>query len=176
MAQMIPYMAAVGGSIGIRFKYGGKIGNTRDSHRLIAEAGARGGDLQDRLVNKLFNAYFEVNDDISSKDTLAKIATEVGLFKDQQEGLEFLKSEKRGAEVDREVEFNQYRRGISGVPHFIIEGTISRTIKSDNVDQQEVGGAQDPKVFEQIFAQLDKSTKSPVQLDGEACLPDGSNC
>jgi predicted DsbA family dithiol-disulfide isomerase len=131
MAQMIPYMAAIGGSVGIRFKYGGKIGNTRDSHRLIAEAGARGGDLQDRLVNKLFNAYFEVNDDISSKDTLAKIATEVGLFKDQQEGLEFLKSEKRGAEVDREVEFNQYRRGISGVPHFIIEGTISRTTKSD---------------------------------------------
>jgi predicted DsbA family dithiol-disulfide isomerase len=176
MAQMIPYMAAVGGSVGIKFKYGGKIGNTRDSHRLIAEAGARGGDLQDRLVNKLFNAYFEVNDDISSKDTLAKIATEVGLFKNQQEGLEFLKSDQRGAEVDREVDFNQYRRGISGVPHFIIEGSTSRMIKSDHVDQEEVGGAQDPKVFEQIFAQLDKSTKSPVQLDGEACLPDGSNC
>jgi predicted DsbA family dithiol-disulfide isomerase len=176
MAQMIPYMAAVGGSVGIKFKYGGKIGNTRDSHRIIAEAGARGGDLQDRLVNALFNAYFEVNDDISSKDTLAKIATEVGLFKNQQEGLEFLKSDARGAEVDKEVDFNQYRRGISGVPHFIIEGAISDQNVTNSTDQQEVGGAQDPKVFEQIFDQLDKSKKSPVQLDGEACLPDGSNC
>jgi len=30
----------------------------------------------------------------------------------------------KGAEVDREVNFNQYRRGISDVPHFTIEGNI----------------------------------------------------
>ena len=122
MAQMIPYMEQVGKSVGIDFKYGGKIGNTRDSHRLIAEAGAREGDMQDRLVNALFHSYFEVNDDISSKEVLAKIAAEVGLFKSVEEGMEFLKNDKRGKEVDKEVEFNQYRRGISGVPHFIIEG------------------------------------------------------
>jgi len=149
--------------VGIDFKYGGKIGNTRDSHRIIAEAGARGGDLQDRLVNALFHSYFEVNEDISSKEVLARIATEVGLFKSQEEGVKFLMSEQRGPEVDKEVEFNQYRRGISGVPHFII-------------GNEEVGGAQDPKVFEQIFAQLEKAGASKVELDGEACLPDGSNC
>ena len=122
--QMIPHMEAVGQAEGITFKYGGMIGNTRDSHRLIAEAGARGGDMQDRLVNALFHAYFEVNDDISDKATLATIATTVGLFASDEEGMEFLKSEKRGAEVDREVDINQYRRGISGVPHFTIEGNI----------------------------------------------------
>ena len=116
-------MEAVGRGEGIAFKYGGKTGNTRDSHRLIAEAGARGGDMQDRLVNVLFHEYFEVNDDISDKATLARIATGVGLFGSEEEGIEFLKSEKRGAEVDKEVDFNQYRRGISGVPHFTIEGT-----------------------------------------------------
>jgi len=119
---MIPHMEAVGAGEGIAFKYGGKIGNTRDSHRLIAEAGNRGGDLQDKLVNALFHAYFEVNDDISDKETLAKIAAEVGLFATKEEGLEFLKSDKLGAVVDKEVDYNQYRRGISGVPHFIIEG------------------------------------------------------
>jgi predicted DsbA family dithiol-disulfide isomerase len=173
MAQMIPYMHSIGESVGIDFKYGGKIGNTRDSHRIIAEAGARGGDLQDRLVNALFHAYFEVNEDISSKEVLARIAAEVGLFKDKEEGVEFLKSEKRGPEVDKEVEFNQYRRGISGVPHFII-GMVSSVFA--DVGNEEVGGAQDPKVFEYIFSQMDKGGASKVELDGEACLPDGSNC
>lgn len=122
MAQMIPYMKQVGDSVGIEFEYGGKTGNTRDSHRLIAEAGSKGLDVQDKLVNALFHAYFEVNEDISSKEVLARIAAEVGVFPSQEEALEFMKSEKRGAEVDKEVDFNQYRRGISGVPHFIIEG------------------------------------------------------
>lgn len=40
----------------------------------------------------------------------------------------------------------------------------------------EVGGAQDPRIFEQIFAQLEKHKKNDVQPEGDACLPDGSNC
>src|SRR5579859_8063407 len=176
MAQMIPYMAAVGGSVGIQFKYGGQIGNTRDSHRLIAFAGEKGGDYQDKLVEKLFHAYFEINEDISDKEVLARIATEAGVFESKEEALEFLKSEKLGPKVDEEVDFNQYRRGISGVPHFIIEGEISEDHEVNTLDQEEIGGAQDPRIFEQIFAQIDRSEKKPVQLDGEACLPDGSNC
>jgi len=176
MAQMIPHMAAVGDSVGIKFKYGGKIGNTRDSHRLIAFAGEKGAEYQDRLVEMLFHAYFEINEDISDKEVLARIAAEAGVFASKEEGLEFLKSEKLGPQVDKEVDFNQYRRGISGVPHFIIEGEISDDDFANVLDQEEVGGAQDPRVFEQIFAQIHKSEKKPVQLDGEACLPDGSNC
>jgi predicted DsbA family dithiol-disulfide isomerase len=125
MAQMLPYMQAVGERERIHFKYGGKTGNTRDSHRLIAEAGARGEDLQGRLVDALFHAYFEVNDDISSKEVLARIADEVGLFESEGEALDFLKSDKRGAEVDKEVILYQYGESINGVPHFIIGGMIS---------------------------------------------------
>ena len=177
MAQMIPYMAAVGGSVGIKFKYGGKIGNTRDSHRLIAFAGEKGSEMQDRLVEMLFHAYFEINEDISDKTVLARIAAEAGVFGSKEEGLEFLKSEMLGPKVDKEVDYNQYRRGINGVPHFIIEGEmLVDNDDADVLDQEEVGGAQDPRVFEQIFSQIDKSEKKPVQLDGEACLPDGSNC
>jgi predicted DsbA family dithiol-disulfide isomerase len=131
MSQMITHMAAVGKREGIQFKFSGKIGNTRDSHRLIAEAGAVGGDLQDMLVNALFHAYFEVNEDISSKETLARIAAKVGLFENQKKGMEFLESDKRGAEVDKEVKFNQYKRAINGVPHFIIDGRISMRTISD---------------------------------------------
>jgi predicted DsbA family dithiol-disulfide isomerase len=124
MAQMIPYMKQVGETVGIKFEYGGKTGNTRDSHRLIEEAGSKGLDVQDKLVNALFHAYFEVNEDITSKDVLARIAAEAGVFNSTEEALEFLKSDKRGPEVDKEVDFNQYRRGISGVPHFIIESNL----------------------------------------------------
>jgi predicted DsbA family dithiol-disulfide isomerase len=173
---MIPQMAEVGKREGIQFKFGGKIGNTRNSHRLIAEAGAGGGDLQDRLVNALFHAYFEVNEDISSKEVLARIATEVGVFESQEKGMEFLNSEKRGAEVDKEVEFNQNRRGIMGVPHFIIEGKTFLEEDSNDAGEAEIGGAQEPRMFQQIFAQVEKYKKAEAPHDGDACLPDGSNC
>src|SRR5438046_4086443 len=97
LVQMIPHMEQVGKGEGIKFKFGGKIGNTRDSHRLIAEAGVRGGNVQDRLVNALFHSYFEVNEDISSKETLARIAKDVGMFENEEKGMEFLKSEEKGA-------------------------------------------------------------------------------
>jgi predicted DsbA family dithiol-disulfide isomerase len=176
MAQMIPYMKQIGDSVGIKFEYGGKTGNTRDSHRLIEEAGQKGLDVQDKLVNALFHSYFEVNEDITSQDVLARIAAEVGLFSSKEEALEFLKSEKRGPEVDKEVDFNQYRRGISGVPHFIIEGSNSGKQGTDNLGEIEVGGAQDPKVFENIFSQLEKYHKDEPKIEGDVCLPDGSNC
>jgi predicted DsbA family dithiol-disulfide isomerase len=120
MAQMIPYMESIGAAEGILFKYGGKIGNTRDSHRLIALAGKKG--LQDAVVSSLFKAYFEVNEDISDRAVLSRIGVEEGVFKDEEEGKEVFAGEEMGKEVDREVEFNQYRRGIDGVPHFIIQG------------------------------------------------------
>jgi predicted DsbA family dithiol-disulfide isomerase len=170
----MPRMRKVGEAEGIAFKFGGKIGNTRDSHRLIAEAASKSHEMQDKLVSALFHAYFEVNDDISDKQTLAKIAKDVGLFKDDEEALEFLKSDKRGSQVDREVLLYQYGQNISGVPHFFIDGEIS----DDGliVDQVEVGGAQDAAVFKQIFDQLEKTKAADVEAAGDFCLPDGSNC
>ena len=141
---MVRYMEPVGAMEGIQFKYGGRVGNTRDSHRLIAKAVASEGDMQDHLVNALFHAYFEVNEDISSKEVLARIAAEVGLFKSQEKGMEFLGSDKMGSLVDKEVEYNQYRRGISGVPYFIIAGMVLGWYAfSNRADRIKVGGAQD---------------------------------
>lgn len=58
VARMIPYMVEVGRSCGINFSYGGDIGNTLDSHRLIEYAYVKGGqDKQDAVVNALFRRY-----------------------------------------------------------------------------------------------------------------------
>lgn len=51
-----------------------------------------------------------------------------------------------------------------------------RKNETDFVDQAEIGGAQEPSVFEQVFAQLEKRKESAVKVDGDVCLPDGSNC
>jgi len=44
---------------GQNFKFGGKTGNTRDSHRLIQLAKTKSPQLQTRVVEELFAAYFE---------------------------------------------------------------------------------------------------------------------
>ena len=45
--------------VGVKYTVEGLTGNTFDSHRLIAFAGRQGADVQDRLVEQLFRAYFE---------------------------------------------------------------------------------------------------------------------
>jgi len=43
---------------GLDYSMDGLTGNTLNSHRLIAYAGQQGLDVQDRLVEELFKAYF----------------------------------------------------------------------------------------------------------------------
>lgn len=52
-------LASVGKDVGIKFKFGGRTGNTRDSHRLIQLAKTSGPDVQKKTVESLFEAYFE---------------------------------------------------------------------------------------------------------------------
>jgi len=39
-----------------------------------------------------------------------------------------------------------------------------------------MSGAQEPGLFEQIFQQVEKLKDNDVVAEGEACLPNGSNC
>ncbi len=43
---------------GLNYTMEGDTGNTLNSHRLIAFAGRQGPDVQDRIVEQLFKAYF----------------------------------------------------------------------------------------------------------------------
>lgn len=54
-ARMIPHMQEVGRAEGITFSYGGDMGNTLDSHRLIELAAEQG--KQDQMVEALFKRY-----------------------------------------------------------------------------------------------------------------------
>lgn len=104
-------LSEIGHELGINFAYGGKTGNTRDSHRVVQLAKTKGEKTQTRVMEKLFNAYFELNEDITDHAVLTKAAVGGGL--EEKEVKEWLESDKGGPEVDREVAAAQ-RRFISG--------------------------------------------------------------
>ena len=132
-------LEGVGNENGIKFSFGGKTGNTRDSHRLIELAKTKGGNTQTKLVEALFKAYFEDEQDITSHEVLRGAAVKAGL--EEKEAGYWLESDKGGPEVDKEVR-NAQMQGISGVPNFTLQGKF------------EIGGAQDPEAFLKAFEQV----------------------
>jgi predicted DsbA family dithiol-disulfide isomerase len=106
-------LSQIGEAEGIHFKYGGKTGNTRDSHRLIQLGKTKGPHVQTRVIEELFAAYFENEKDITTQPVLIEAAIKAGL--EEKEAKEWLESGKGGPEVDKEVQ-NAVEQNISGVP------------------------------------------------------------
>lgn len=106
------HLARLGKQVGIDFAFGGKTGNTRDSHRLIQLAKTKGEGMQTKVVEQLFNSYFEANEDITDKEVLVARAVKAGL--EEAEAREWMDSDKGGPEVDREV-MQAQQKFISGV-------------------------------------------------------------
>ena len=130
---------AVGKDVGINFKFGGKTGNTRDSHRLIQLGKTKSPDVQTRVVEELFKSYFENEEDITSHEVLEAAGVKAGL--DREEVKAWLESDKGGRQVDKEVREAQMK-DITGVPNFTLQGMY------------EIGGAQDPDAFVKVFEKI----------------------
>lgn len=127
----------IGTMEGINFSFSGRIGNTRDSHRVIqlakAKEDAAGKEgLQSAVVKEIMRSYFEEGGDITSHEMLIAAAAKGGL--DAAETKAWLAEGKGGPEVDREVG-QANALGVSGVPHFIFD------------EKYQMGGAQDPSEF-----------------------------
>ena len=138
-AMIFQRLEAVGKDVGINFSFGGKTGNTRDSHRLIEMAGRKGKEVQNRVVEELFAAYFEKEQDITSHEVLKQAAVKAGIEEREVEG--WLESDDGGEEVDKAVMEAQVQ-GISGVPNFTLQ------------DKYEIGGAQDAEAFVRVFEKV----------------------
>ena len=87
--------------------------NTIAAHRLIRAAGQAG--LQDQIVERLFQAYFQEGIDIGDPTMLADIAAQQGLPRDIMNG------DDGQAEVLAE-DAAARKAGLSGVPSFLLEG------------------------------------------------------
>lgn len=96
-------MKRTGAAHGINFSYGGLLGNTFNSHRLVELAAEKDPSLklQDKVVEALFHCYFESEGDINDPATLASIATSAGLFDNEDDAKNFLASQALTKEVCR---------------------------------------------------------------------------
>ena len=139
VAAMTQHVTQMGHSVGINFNPRGKIGSTRDAHRLIhLTQTTKSPDVQNALVEKLFEAFHELEKDISSKEVLREIAVDAGIGGPEVE--ELLDSDLGGDVVDAEARAG--RREGSGVPRFVIQGV------------HRVSGAQDSQEFLEIFVKV----------------------
>lgn len=138
--SMIPRMQATAEEYGINMKYGGYVSNTFDSHRLIWKARELGGsDLQDKVVNELFRAYFEENKSIGELNVLEECATKAGYDRSS----EFLSNDELGkTEVEEEKQMYGRSYQCTGVPMFIVDG------------KYKLSGAQEPSAFLRVFGKL----------------------
>jgi predicted DsbA family dithiol-disulfide isomerase len=142
VATMIPKMRNVAQEYDIELKYDGYVGNTFNSHRLIWKAWEVGGsELQDKVVNMLFKAYFEENKSLGELTVLEECGKDAGL--DEQLLHEFLSNAKLGTTEVRQ-EMQEYGRAFqcTGVPMFIVDGTVK------------LSGAQEPNSFIRLFESL----------------------
>lgn len=139
-------LALMGQGEGICFSFQGKMGNTRDAHRLVQLArekdGPQGSEVQEKLMAALMASYFEEGGDITNRENLLDASVKAGL--ERREAEAWLEEGKGGEGVDREVE-EAYARGIRGVPHFIIN------------NRYEIGGAQEVEAFLADFVRAKES-------------------
>ncbi|WP_299813189.1 DsbA family oxidoreductase [uncultured Roseibium sp.] len=91
--------------------------NTLDCHRLILWS--RADDLQDEIVERLFDAYFLKGEDLTKSETLVRISEEAGMQSDLVEQL--LETDTDLDKAEAEIA-NAQAAGITGVPCFIIDG------------------------------------------------------
>jgi len=134
---MMDDMTATGAADGIAFRFDRSIsGNTFDAHRLLHLAATHG--LREAMVERLFAAYFTDGEAIADRDTLARLADEVGL--DEAAVRDMLASNAYAADV-RADEARAGQLGITGVPFFAIDEKFG------------ISGAQSAKVITDALMQ-----------------------
>jgi predicted DsbA family dithiol-disulfide isomerase len=145
-------LQTLGAKDGIEFTFRGKLGKTRDSHRIIELAKRKGPRVENDVVDSIFKAYFEEGGDITSWGMLVAAAARAGLD-DEDEVKSWLRGGEGGDEVDRHIE-ETHALGLQGVPHFIIADGIV------------VEGCEDKEVYlEELVKAKAAATGQPVPTD-----------
>lgn len=127
---------------GLAFDYSGRIGSTRNAHKLVALAMRRGGrQAQALMVELLMKSSLCEGKDLSDADVLARIAAD-GLGLSREDVFLELADDDATRRIDREVETAREARGIEAVPCVTVLGRFK------------VGGFQDSQVFTDLFTKI----------------------
>lgn len=139
-----------------------RAGNTFDAHRLLHLAKDHG--VQPELKERLMRATFTEGLPIADKNTLERLAAEVGV--PASEARAVLASDAHAGAV-REDERQAARYGITGVPFYVADGRYA------------VSGAQPTEVFVELLRRahaeneprgvVTKDPRDDVACDGDSC-------
>jgi len=137
-AEMDARMTKTAEAEGLEFHLEGTLtGNTFDAHQLVHLADAHG--LQDALVERFYRAYFTEQRSLFDADSVADLAAETGL--DRDEAASTLQSGRYAEAVKADIEIAR-QLGVTGVPFFVIN------------DRYGVSGAQPPETFLDVFQRI----------------------
>lgn len=151
-AKVQEHLIRLGHTEGIAFKFGGKVGRTRDMHRLVQLAMEKDGKnakrssdpehkrLEDRVMEELYRVYFEEEKDVAELEVLVEVGVRTGLG-NETELRDWLKSDAGGKAVDTALQ-DLKAKGVKGVPWFEIQGTHI------------IDGAKDPGEFYELFVKI----------------------
>ena len=142
-------VAAAGRSAGIDFDFEAITvsPNTLDAHRVIRWAASAGPGVQDRLVRRLFQLYFEEGANIGDHAVLVSAARDAGMDTAVVETL--LPADADREAVQKEIAVAA-QMGITGVPCFLLEGRYA------------VVGAQDPDTLADAIRKVSEAKEAGV--------------
>jgi predicted DsbA family dithiol-disulfide isomerase len=114
-------LTSLGAEVGLEFRFDrAQMGNAFDAHRLARAA--RGTAAEHDLVKGIFGAYFTEGFLLSDHEVLARVAAEAGM--DPGTVASVLSSEAYASDVRADEEAAR-ELGITGVPHFLVNGKWS---------------------------------------------------
>jgi len=150
-------------TVGLEYRYDIiQMTNTFDAHRLAKWANQFG--KEDAITNRLMKAYFTDGLNIADHQTLATLASEVGL--NGTLVLDILASEQYKEQVVNEQQESR-QIGVQGVPFFVLNRKYG------------ISGAQQKEYFTQALNQIWQEEKPLDTLDGadeEAACDDHGEC
>ena len=120
MKMYITLMTAYGHTAGINYKFGGKVANTLDAHRVIQHfQELKGTEAADKIVNSLYHQYFEEEKHPSAAETLLSACKAAGIGED--EAKTFIDGGEGITEVKALVR-EQAGNDVDSVPFVVFEG------------------------------------------------------
>ena len=122
--QIYDRIREAGKSLGIDFNFEAmKVSpNTLDAHRVILWAGGQGSDVQDRLVDRLFEIFFLEGGNIGKDEILVRAAETAGM--DGTIVGDLLTTDEDRDRVTAEIDHAR-QMGVQGVPCFIVDNKFA---------------------------------------------------
>ncbi|MBX2915821.1 MAG: DsbA family oxidoreductase [Cyclobacteriaceae bacterium] len=150
--QLTQHVTSIAAIEGLQFDFNKQkvMPNTRDAHRIIWFAKQEGKQLA--VKEAYMKAYFEEGVDLSKPENLIEVAVKAGLQKEEVTSL--LNSETGLQEIIEAEQLNQ-KRGVSGVPFYIIN------------NQYGISGAQPTETFVQALTQIGSEVEAANACDVE---------